>query len=449
MPPRKKASLDSPANTGQQSLLGALMTTDDSALETLSDDTPPSEPQRHWLSVGELTQLIVGMFKSHPQLGKPITVKGELSNIKRSSRGHIYLTLKDEESSISAVIWASMAAKLPFDLEDGLEVFASGKLDVYPPNGTYSLVIQRLEPVGIGALQLAYEKLKARLSAEGLFDEQHKQDIPQFAQRIGIVTSSTGAVIHDMLRVIRRKNEQINVVLAPAKVQGQGAAEEIARAIHRLNNPALGCDTLIVARGGGSFEDLFCFSEEPVVRAIFESRVPVITGIGHEPDFGLADAVADVSASTPTAAAEVAVYDLDEWRGDIQTRSEMLIDRMQQQWRWLEQRFDKQCTQFVHHHQQLWQRAHDALTYRRQQLTDAMRKHLQQLEQANAYKAESLNTYSPLSTLSRGYSIALGPNNSVIKSISDVKPKDHIRIKVTDGQITAEVIESQALSSSP
>lgn len=443
MPPRKKSPTLYSDDSGQQSLLGSLLNTPDAT--GLVDNTP-SEPERQWLSVGELTQLIVGMFKAHPQLGKPITVKGELSNVKRSSRGHIYLTLKDEESSISAVIWASMAAKLPFDLDDGLEVFASGKLDVYPPNGTYSLVIQRLEPVGVGALQLAYEKLKTRLSAEGLFDEQHKQDIPQFAQRIGIVTSSTGAVIHDMLRVIRRKNEQMNVVLAPAKVQGQGAADDIARAIRRLNSPKLGCDTIIVARGGGSFEDLFCFSEEPVVRAIFESRVPVITGIGHEPDFGLADAVADVSASTPTAAAEAAVYDLDEWRGDILYRSEMLVDRVQQQWRWLEQRFDRQVTQFVHHHEQTWQRANDSLTFRRQQLTDAMLKHLQRLEQSNVHKAESLNTYSPLSTLSRGYSITLGAGNSVISHISDVKPRDRICIKVTDGQIMADVVETQALS---
>jgi exodeoxyribonuclease VII large subunit len=218
-------------------------------------------------TVVEVTRLIQSTFHEHPVLGRSIVVEGELSNVKRSSRGHIYFTLKDGEASIGGILWAGVANRLNFDLKDGQAVYLTGKLEIYGRSGTYSLVASKLEPVGVGALQLAFEQIKARLEAEGLFMEDFKKPLPDFPQRIGIVTSSTGAVIHDMLRVIRRKNSFLDVLLFPVKVQGEGAATEIANAITELNNPGYDLDALIVARGGGSFEDLFCFSEEAVVRA--------------------------------------------------------------------------------------------------------------------------------------------------------------------------------------
>ncbi|MCE2930494.1 MAG: exodeoxyribonuclease VII large subunit, partial [Vampirovibrionales bacterium] len=215
--------------------------------------------------VSELTAYLKRTIKTDPILGGTLLVKGEVSNLKPSSRGHVYFTLKDDTASINAVMWASTASKSKFKLEEGMELIATGDLDLYAPNGSYSLVVKKIEPVGLGGLQLAYEQLKAQFDAEGLFDADRKQALPEFPFRIGIVTASTGAVIHDMMRVIRSKNPYVDVILYPAKVQGDGASEEIATGIRALEDDSLELDAIIVARGGGSFEDLFCFSEEPVV----------------------------------------------------------------------------------------------------------------------------------------------------------------------------------------
>jgi len=239
-----------------------------------------------------------------------IRVEGEITNSSTSGRGHLYFTLKDESASLDCVMWAGKAGRLKFDAEDGLAVTAAGSLTIYPQRGRFQLVVDALEPQGVGALQLAFEQLKKRLAEEGLFDVERKRPLPALPNRIGIVTSPTGAALHDMLKVLTRF-PHLEVIVAPAAVQGEGAGAEIARALDRLARSGL-VDLVIVGRGGGSLEDLWAFNEEVVARAIAESQVPVISGVGHEVDFTIADFVADVRATTPTQAAEIVVARLEE-----------------------------------------------------------------------------------------------------------------------------------------
>jgi exodeoxyribonuclease VII large subunit len=239
-----------------------------------------------------------------------IRVEGELTNVSRSARGHVYFSLKDGAASLDCVMWATRAGRLKFEIEDGLAIIATGSLTIYPQRGRFQMVVDTIEPQGIGALQLAFEQLKRRLTDEGLFDVERKRQLPALPSRVGIVTSLSGAALHDMLNVLLRF-PHLEVVVAPAAVQGDGAANEIARAVDRLAGSGL-VDVVIVGRGGGSLEDLWAFNEEEVARAIAASAVPVISGVGHEVDFTIADFVADVRATTPTQAAEIVVARLEE-----------------------------------------------------------------------------------------------------------------------------------------
>jgi len=255
------------------------------------------------LSVGELTRRVKGALEA----GFPdLWVAGEISNLTRARSGHVYLTLKDDSATLSAVIWRSTAGRLRFDLEEGMELLVRGGIDVYPPRGQYQLIVRKAEPRGVGALQLAFEKMRARLEAEGLFDPARKKPIPFLPRTIGVVTSPTGAAFRDILKVLGRRFPGVTVLLFPSLVQGRGAAENVARGIRALDGRE-GVDVLIVGRGGGSLEDLWAFNEEPVARAIAECGTPVISAVGHEVDVSIADLVADVRAPTPSAAAEIAV----------------------------------------------------------------------------------------------------------------------------------------------
>jgi exodeoxyribonuclease VII large subunit len=238
-----------------------------------------------------------------------IRVEGEVTNLSRSARGHLYFSLKDETASLDGVMWASRAARLKYEVEDGLAVVATGSLTIYPQRGRFQMVVEHLEPLGVGALQLAFEQLKRKLAAEGLFEAERKRPMPAVPNRVGVVTSLSAAALHDMLRVLQR-HPHLEVVVAPAAVQGEGAGGEIARALERLAGSGL-VDVVIVGRGGGSLEDLWAFNEEVVARAIAASPVPVISGVGHEVDFTIADFVADIRATTPTQAAELVVSQLE------------------------------------------------------------------------------------------------------------------------------------------
>lgn len=263
------------------------------------------------LTVSALTRLVRGAIKR--QLPGTLYVIGQISNVSRPTGGHIYLTLKDEESEVRCVMWRSDAASVKFAPADGLEVIATGEVDVYEPRGQYQFYIRRLEPRGVGALELAFRQLNAKLEKEGLFDPDRKRPIPKIPRRIAVVTSPTGAAIQDILQTLERRFPCITVFVYPVKVQGDGASGEIAEAICRINASSLllgGIDVMIVGRGGGSLEDLWAFNEEAVARAIHASRIPVVSAVGHEVDFTIADFVADLRAATPTAAAELVVPQL-------------------------------------------------------------------------------------------------------------------------------------------
>jgi len=255
------------------------------------------------LTVTELTRKIKQILESG---FSSITLQGELSNVKLHTSGHMYFSLKDEGAQISGVMWRSRVPSLTFAPEDGTKVVVTGRVTVYEPRGQYQIDAASMRPLGVGELQVAFEKLKQKLAAEGLFESARKKPLPEFPMRIGIVTSETGAALHDMLTGFRRRFPAVTVILRPSKVQGAGAAEDIARGIADFNEHG-GVDVLIVGRGGGSLEDLWAFNEEIVARAIAASRIPVISAVGHEVDFTIADFVADLRAPTPTAAAELAV----------------------------------------------------------------------------------------------------------------------------------------------
>jgi len=271
------------------------------------------------LTVTELTLLIKREVEDS---FSDVWVEGEISNLKIPSSGHIYLTLKDQASQLKAVIFRSLGRNLKFQPKDGQQILCRGHLTVYEPRGEYQLVIDYLEPKGIGALQLAFEQLKGRLQAEGLFDEARKRPLPILPQRIGIITSPTGAVLQDMLKILDRRFSNLSILISPVPVQGEGAAAEIVRAIEELNSASGGLgglDVLILARGGGSLEDLWSFNEESVARAIAGSRIPVISAVGHETDYTIADFVADLRAPTPSAAAELVVRPKQDLVGQIQS----------------------------------------------------------------------------------------------------------------------------------
>jgi len=250
-------------------------------------------------------------------------VVGELSNVSRPAGGHVYFTLKDSQSEVRCVMWRSDARSLRFDLTDGLEVVATGSVDVYAPRGRYQLYVRRMEPRGVGALELAFRQLKERLGKAGLFETAHKRALPSFPRRVAVVTSLTGAAVRDILRTIQRRYPKVHVYVFGVRVQGDGAAAEIAEAIRRLNlasDRLGGIDVMIVGRGGGSLEDLWPFNEEAVARAIHASEIPVVSAVGHESDWTIADFTADLRAATPTAAAELVVPVLDELLGDLEDR---------------------------------------------------------------------------------------------------------------------------------
>jgi exodeoxyribonuclease VII large subunit len=393
-------------------------------------------------SVSQLTHYLSQTLEEDPVLGLPVVVRGEVSNVSRSPRGHIYFSVKDDKASVSATLWASAAQRLPFDLKNGLDVFVTGSLEVYAPRGTYALIVKQMEPVGVGALQLAFQQLKAKLEAEGLFLPERKRPLPYFPQRIGIITSRTGAVIHDMLRVLRRKNPLVSVLLHPVAVQGDGAAKTIAQALSTLNQPQYQLDLLIVARGGGSFEDLFCFSEEAVVRAIVASRLPVLTGLGHEPDFSLADAAADRSASTPTAAAELAVPDYEQLTDWLQACRQQVGDRLKQVLRQAEQGLDQQTERLLEGHQRRLVHLNDKLAQQQERLVGAMALQWQRCYDKLQSHSAQLQAVSPLATLQRGYSVASTAQGKVLTSVQGLSPGDSFLLRLADGQLKAQVLHT-------
>lgn len=366
-------------------------------------------------SVSEVNQYLKQLLESQSDLHH-IPVLGEVSNFKRYGSGHCYFTLKDEKSALKCVMFKSSAAHLSFTPRNGEKVVALGSISVYERDGVYQLYVTAMRRQGIGDLMQAYEALKEKLTKEGLFDESRKKPLPRLPRAIGIITSPSGAAVHDIITVSRRRNKGVKLILYPASVQGEEAAGEIVHAIDFFQRNHL-ADLLIVGRGGGSIEDLWAFNEEPVVRAIAASKIPIISAVGHETDFTLSDFAADARAATPSQAAEFAVIDVAAYRNGIA----FYLDKAA-----------KLLEKKIHENAQLA----DSL---QQELAQAMEAELDAKKHSLSLMAAKLSALSPLTVLSRGYTITTTAGRRAVQCVSDVSVGDAIRTTVADGTISSVV----------
>lgn len=403
----------------------------------LNPPVAASSPERKALSVSELTTRIKGTLE--PQF-QNLWVQGEVSNFRPAASGHLYFSIKDKQASISVACFGWNQRRANFELRDGLEILVRGKISVYAARGNYQLVVDQIEPLGAGALQLAFEQMKQRLSAEGLFDSARKRPMPRFPKRVAVITSPSGAAIRDMLNILARRAPQIEVLVVPAIVQGDDAANQIMRALELVNRHRLG-DIVVLARGGGSLEDLWCFNDERLARAISKSALPVISAVGHEIDFTISDFVSDLRAPTPSAAAELVsghwvdvtrrlieakerlkmavVRDLTSRRQGLQAVAARVVnpkDRLREQ----QQRCDE-----------LAMRLERAVKIR----TERRRSFLEQL----SFRLDAL---SPLRVLERGYTLVFRDGaETMVRSRADIQPKDRLRIQFHDGIQHVQAVE--------
>lgn len=387
-------------------------------------------------TVSQLNGFIKKTFEANPVFSD-IWIKGEISNYKKHFSGHIYLTLKDEGGVLKAVIFKSNTYSLTFEPSDGMKVIARGRVSVYEPGGVYQLYITEMLPDGAGELYLAYEKLKKKLSDEGLFDEEHKKPIPKYPERIGIVTAPTGAAVRDIINVATRRFPLAKLILFPAKVQGTGAADSVCMGIEYFNS-AKKCDVMIVGRGGGSIEDLWAFNEEKVAYAIYNSEIPVISAVGHEVDFTIADFVADLRAPTPSAAAELAAPSakelytrLEDYRYTIKTLVAADFERKANRLKMLKlitpQDYINNCSQ------RLDMAVKDMLVNTKR-IAELKRSQLSTV-------AARLDALSPLKVMMRGFALPVTDNGEVIKSVKKLDKEKDFVLKLYDGSRKCTVIK--------
>ena len=391
---------------------------------------------RVW-SVSELTGQIKDQLES--EFGS-VWLAGEVSNFKRHSSGHMYLTIKDDRAQISAVIWRSVANVLVFNMSDGLEVIVHGRITLYEPQGKYQIVIDQVQPKGMGPLELAFRQLRDKLEKEGLFAREHKKPLPRFPRRIVMVTSPDGAAVRDMLQVIGRRWRAVDVWIRPVRVQGDGAAQEIAAAIAEVNR-LRDVDVMIVGRGGGSLEDLWAFNEEVVARAIFASRIPIVSAVGHEVDLTIADLVADRRALTPSEAGELVVPDEREVRERCGQFTQRMRRALSERWRGAQQRWEQLASRrpfrFPLDVVQRRQQRCDELAGR---LTRAVDVRLRQAGDRLARWTAALDGRSPLKILARGYSLTTrADGRTVVKNADEIAPGERIVTRLAHGQITSRV----------
>lgn len=390
------------------------------------------------LTVSELNQYIKDLLDCNPPL-TDIYIKGEISNFKAHSSGHYYFSLKDENGALRSVMFRSAAAGLGFVPENGMKVIAHGRISAFVRDGTYQLYCDKMEPDGVGAMYIAVEQLKRKLSSMGLFDEARKKPLPKIPSVVGVVTSPTGAAVRDIINICSRRFPFAHIRVYPALVQGEGAVESVAKGIEYFNS-CDGADVLIVGRGGGSIEDLWAFNSERVAMAVAMSKIPVISAVGHETDFTVCDMVADKRAPTPSAAAELAVPETSELRGKfnniISRESAILckrIDNLSDRLAHLAESraltspmntIDDRCMTVMQISDKLYRAVNSAISDKSSKLASG---------------AASLNALNPLSVLSRGYS-AVFSGNKVIKSVTDVKQGDEIVMKLRDGEVSASAV---------
>ena len=394
----------------------------------------PEEAQKIF-SVTEVTDTIRNLLREEPSL-IGVAVRGELSNYGKSAQGHCYFTLKDENSSLKCVLFRGDAERLGLDLEDGQKIVALGDIDVYRPSGSYQLIVREVNIEGVGELYQKFLQLKKLLETEGLFAEEHKKPLPAFPAKIGVVTSAKGAAFRDIVKVLGRRFPLADIILAPSLVQGSGAPESIVSAIEILNTYD-GIDVMIVGRGGGAFEELACFNDESVARTIFDSHTPVVSAVGHETDFTIADFVADRRAATPSAAAELVAPDITELQTSVDTHRESLVwglknmlESRKRDIRRLESGLssDVVLDQIRTHSQRLDDRF--------LQMSRALKSFLSIRREGLRKLGGMLGTADPLATLDRGYSIVLRlPDKNVIETIESIDLGDDVLVMVRDGEI--------------
>ena len=394
------------------------------------------------LSITQLNEYIRGKMDTDPLLTQ-VAVRGEISNYKLYPSGHHYFTLKDESSALRCVMFKGNAMRLRFRPENGMKIIAMGKVSVFPRDGAYQLYCSAMAMDGVGDLYAAFEQLKQKLGAQGLFDPNHKKPIPKYPGTIGIITSSAGAAIHDMLRILRKRYPLSRVLLLPVRVQGVEAPGEIAAAIAYVNYHKL-ADLLIVGRGGGSIEDLWAFNDERVAYAIFESQIPVISAVGHEPDVTISDFVADLRAATPSNAAELAVPDQDALRQNLDAMSSAIASALNRQIKSAQQHLTvlSQSPALKSPTGYLEQRS-KSLELMKNQLISAQNQQITKKNQRYIALISKLDAMSPLKVLTRGYSMAQTDGGGVIRSIQQVELGQRIRISFSDGNLSATVMEKQ------
>ena len=390
-------------------------------------------------SVSGLNHFVKSLLERENEI-QDVWVRGEISNFRHHNERHMYFVLKDDTSEISSVMFRSKNKDLDFEPEEGMEVLCRGDIGLYIPRGQYQLVVEEMMVGGIGELYLAYEKLKEKLSEEGLFDDEHKKEIPFLPQKVGIVTSGEGAALRDMLRVLKDRFENIDVFVVPTQVQGEGAAEKIVDSIKRLDS--MDIDVIIIGRGGGSIEDLWSFNEEKVARAIFKAETPIVSAVGHETDFLISDFVADERAPTPTGAAELVVpikTELEQKIMDQERRTRTALNNLILGYR---EKMESLAESPV------FQRPERILEDRYQKLDENIERlgitfdrYLKTYSQELNGQKDRLKALSPIQTMKRGYSIVMDEDNEVITSVNEVNIEDILKINMVDGEIKTETKE--------
>jgi len=388
-------------------------------------------------SVSEITREVKALL----ELNLPsLWIEGEISNFIHHSSGHRYFTLKDENAQIKCVLWRDIGDFVQFEIEDGMKVVAYGNISIYEKQGQYQLYVEDIVPAGLGKLELAFRQLKEKLFKEGLFEEEHKKPLPEFPQAIGIVTSPTGAAILDMIKILHRRMPAVEIILYPVKVQGEGASWEIAQAITDFNQ-FQNIDLIIVGRGGGSLEDLWAFNEEIVARAIYTSEIPVVSAVGHEIDFTIADLVADLRAPTPSAAAELVVKDRREILSQIKNLIKNSIEYQLSQIQEAKARVKAAVESYG------MKKPWDILTQKGQRVDELVRnmgwlvsQNVKTAKQNLANLIGKLNALSPLSILERGYSVCYKlPGLKLVKNVNELKLEDSVEVRLHKGKFKGKV----------
>lgn len=397
------------------------------------------------LTVTQINEYIRDSMDRDPLL-TAVAVKGEISNYKLYPSGHHYFTLKDEGGALRCVMFKGNALRLRFRPENGMKIIAMGKISVFPRDGAYQLYCTAMAMDGIGDLHAAFEQLKKKLAAQGLFDPAHKQPLPKYPGTIGIITSAAGAAVHDMLRILRKRYPLTKVRLLPVRVQGAEAPGEIAAAIGYANHFEL-ADLLIVGRGGGSIEDLWAFNDEQVAYAIYNSKIPVISAVGHEPDVTISDYVADLRAATPSNAAELAVPDQDALRQTLDSMSAAMAGSLQRQLKAARKHYEmlsrspalRSPVNYLNQRRQ-------SLDLMRNRLIAAQSQNIQKKKQRYIMAVSKLDAMSPLKVLTRGYAMVQNEEKNVVRSVSQVNPGEMLTVSVSDGVIRASVEEIKEVS---